>query len=50
MLLKKMIKLKLDEITDTQSMVLFNTDNLLEMFANVIRLYAVPNKSAITLN
>ena len=32
-----MIKLKLDDITDTQSMVLFNTDNLLEMFINVMR-------------
>ena len=32
-----MIKLKLDDITNTQSMVLFNTDNLLEMFINVIK-------------
>ena len=31
-----MIKLKLDDITNTQSMVLFNTNNLLEMFNNVI--------------
>jgi len=32
-----MVKLKLDDITNTQSMVLFNTDNLLEMFINVIK-------------
>lgn len=32
-----MIKLKLDDITNTQSLVYFNNENLLEMFVSVMR-------------